>query len=105
MPKFSVGLSYLWVSAIYKTIPTKIANPTLTAFEIKNAFLDSANNGKAPCPSWTMQLARKMPSGRSPLANKMRKIKCGPDCGMRPINIAINKTMKGLESIMSWMFT
>ena len=81
------------------------ANPTLIPFETKNAFLDSASNGKAPWPSCTMQLARNIPNGKSPFANNIRKIKCGPDCGMRPIKIAINKTMNGFESIRFWMLT
>ena len=89
----------------YKIIPIKTAIPIFIAFETKNAFLDSASNGKAPWPSWTMQLARKMPSGKSPFANNIKKIKCGPDCGIKPINIAINKTMNGLESMRSWMLT
>ena len=99
---WSCSLVVLWS---YKTLPKTKATTTFIVFDMKKAFLDSANNGSAPWPSCTMQLARKMPSGRSPLANKMRKIKCGPDCGMRPTNIAISNTMKGLESIMSWMLT
>ena len=84
-------------------IPTISANIILTPLETKNALRDSANNGKAPCPSWTIQFARKIPSGRSPLANSNTNIKCGPDCGMSPIKIAIISTMNGFESMSSCM--
>ena len=38
-------------SATYKILPKTKATTTFIAFDTKNAFLDSANNGSAPWPS------------------------------------------------------
>ena len=50
----------------------------------------SAKSGRDACPSCEIELARRTENGTRPLAYSVINIKCGPDSGIRPINIAIN---------------
>jgi hypothetical protein len=68
-------------------------------FARKKLFFDSANKGKAPCPSCTIELASNVPKGIEPLINSVTKIKWGPDSGITPINTASIKIITWFDLI------
>lgn len=59
-----------------------------TASIFRKSLLKSASSGNMSCPSWTTELASRMPNGIAPFAYSVTKIKWGPDSGIKPTSHA-----------------
>ena len=68
--------------------PAEKAMMVLIDFTRKNERFDSAKRGKAPCPSCTIEFAKRILKGIVPDMNNDIKIMCGPDSGIIPTRTA-----------------